>query len=191
GKTTTCAKVAHLLSRQGLKVLLAAADTFRAAAIDQLSRLGEELGMEVVAHRPGADPGAVVHDALVHAESKGYDCVLVDTDGRLQTKRPLMEELGKVRRVVEKLQGRPPDERILVVDATVGQNAISQAELFHQAVGLTGLAITKLDGSAKGGAVIPIWRSLGIPILWVGFGKDLADLEPFRARDFAQALLRR
>jgi len=191
GKTTTCAKVAHLLSRQGLKVLLAAADTFRAAAIDQLSRLGEELGMEVVAHRPGADPGAVVHDALVHAESKGYDCVLVDTAGRLQTKRPLMEELGKVRRVVEKLQGRPPDERILVVDATVGQNAISQAELFHQAVGLTGLAITKLDGSAKGGAVIPIWRSLGIPILWVGFGKDLADLEPFRARDFAQALLRR
>ena len=191
GKTTTCAKVAHLLSRQGLKVLLAAADTFRAAAIDQLSRLGEELGVEVIAHRPGADPGAVVHDALVHAVSKGYDCVLVDTAGRLQTKRPLMEELGKVCRVVEKLAGRPPDERILVIDATVGQNAISQAELFHEAVALTGLVITKLDGSAKGGAVIPIWRTLGIPILWVGLGKGLEDLEPFRAREFAQALLRR
>ncbi|RLE27862.1 signal recognition particle-docking protein FtsY [Candidatus Acetothermia bacterium] len=191
GKTTTCAKVARLLKGQGLRVLLAAADTFRAAAIDQLTQLGDELGVEVIAHRPGADPGAVVHDALAHAGSKGYDCVLVDTAGRLQTKRPLMEELGKVRRVVEKLAGRPPDERILVIDATVGQNAISQAELFHEAVALTGLVITKLDGSAKGGAVIPIWRTLGIPILWVGLGKGLEDLEPFRAREFAQALLRR
>lgn len=191
GKTTTCAKVARLLQGQGLQVLLAAADTFRAAAIDQLTQLGDELGVEVIAHRPGADPGAVVHDALAHAGSKGYDCVLVDTAGRLQTKRPLMEELGKVRRVVEKLAGRPPDERILVIDATVGQNAISQAELFHEAVGLTGLAITKLDGSAKGGAVIPIWRALGIPILWIGLGKGLTDIAPFRAREFAQALLRR
>lgn len=191
GKTTTCAKVGWMLKRQGLRVLFAAADTFRAAAIDQLTQLGDELGVEVIAHRPGADPGAVVHDALAHAGSKGYDCVLVDTAGRLQTKRPLMEELGKVRRVVEKLAGRPPDERILVVDATVGQNAISQAELFHEAVGLTGLAITKLDGSAKGGAVIPIWRALEIPILWIGLGKGLADIAPFRAREFAQALLRR
>lgn len=191
GKTTTCAKVARMLHGQGLGVLLAAADTFRAAAIEQLSQLGDELGVEVIAHRPGADPGAVVHDALAHAQSKGYDCVLVDTAGRLQTKRPLMEELGKVRRVVEKLTGRPPDERILVIDATVGQNAISQAELFHQAVELTGLAITKLDGSAKGGAVIPIWRALEIPILWIGLGKGLSDLAPFRAREFAQALLRR
>lgn len=191
GKTTTCAKVGWMLKRQGLRVLFAAADTFRAAAIDQLTQLGDELGVEVIAHRPGADPGAVVHDALAHAGSKGYDCVLVDTAGRLQTKRPLMEELGKVRRVVEKLAGRPPDERILVVDATVGQNAISQAELFHEAVELTGLAITKLDGSAKGGAVIPIWRALEIPILWVGLGKGLADIAPFRAREFAQALLRR
>lgn len=191
GKTTTCAKVARLLSDRGLRVLLAAADTFRAAAIDQLARLGGELGLEVVAHRPGADPGAVVHDALAHAKGRGYDCVLVDTAGRLQTKRPLMEELGKVRRVVEKLYGRPPDERILVIDATVGQNAISQAQLFHEAVGLTGMVITKLDGSAKGGAVIPIWRALRIPILWVGFGKGLADLEPFRAREFARALVRR
>jgi len=191
GKTTTVAKVAHLLKSQGLRVLLAAADTFRAAAIDQLSELGEEIGVEVVAHRPGADPGAVVHDALEHAKSKGYDLVLIDTAGRLQTKRPLMEELGKIRRVVEKLAGRPPDERVLVLDATVGQNAISQAQLFHEAVGLTGLTVTKLDGTAKGGAVIPIWRALRIPILWVGIGKGLEDLEPFRAQDFARALVRR
>jgi fused signal recognition particle receptor len=191
GKTTTCAKVGRLLGEMGYSVLFAAADTFRAAAIEQLSRLGEELGAEVIAHRPGADPGAVVHDALAHAASKGYDYVLVDTAGRLQTKLPLMEELGKISRVVEKLQGRLPDERILVIDATVGQNAISQATLFNEAVGLTGLVIAKLDGSAKGGAVIPIWRSLEVPILWLGVGKGLADLVPFRAREFARALVRR
>jgi len=191
GKTTTVAKVARLLKGQGRSVLLAAADTFRAAAIEQLAKLGEQVGAEVIAHRAGADPGAVVHDALAHAKSKGYDCVLVDTAGRLQTKRPLMEELGKVRRVVEKVCGRVPDERILVIDATVGQNAISQARLFNEAIGVTGLAIAKLDGTAKGGAVIPIWRALAIPILWVGFGKGLGDLEPFRARDFARALVRR
>lgn len=191
GKTTTCVKVGHWLAQQGHQVLLAAADTFRAAAIDQLVRLGEEAGLEVLSQRPGADPGAVVHDALVHAQSKGYDCVLVDTAGRLQTKRPLMEELGKICRVVEKLQGRPPEERLLVVDATVGQNAVSQAELFHRAVGLTGLVVTKLDGTAKGGAVLPIWQSLKLPILWLGVGRGLSDLVPFRAREFAQALIRR
>jgi len=191
GKTTTVAKVARLLKKEGRSVLLAAADTFRAAAIEQLAKLGEEAGAEVIAHRAGADPGAVVHDALAHAKSKGYDCVLVDTAGRLQTKRPLMEELGKVRRVVEKVCGRAPDERILVIDATVGQNAISQAKLFNEAVGVTGLTVAKLDGTAKGGAVIPIWRALRIPILWVGFGKGLDDLEPFCARTFARALIRR
>ena len=191
GKTTTVVKVARLLKKEGRSVLLAAADTFRAAAIEQLAKLGEEAGAEVIAHRAGADPGAVVHDALAHAKSKGYDCVLVDTAGRLQTKRPLMEELGKVRRVVEKVCGRAPDERILVIDATVGQNAISQAKLFNEAVGVTGLAVAKLDGTAKGGAVIPIWRALRIPILWVGFGKGLDDLEPFCARTFARALIRR
>ena len=191
GKTTTVVKVARLLKKEGRSVLLAAADTFRAAAIEQLAELGEEAGAEVIAHRAGADPGAVVHDALAHAKSKGYDCVLVDTAGRLQTKRPLMEELGKVRRVVEKVCGRAPDERILVIDATVGQNAISQAKLFNEAVGVTGLTVAKLDGTAKGGAVIPIWRALRIPILWVGFGKGLDDLEPFCARTFARALIRR
>ena len=191
GKTTTVAKVARLLKKEGRSVLLAAADTFRAAAIEQLAELGEEAGAEVIAHRAGADPGAVVHDALAHAKSKGYDCVLVDTAGRLQTKRPLMEELGKVRRVVEKVYGRAPDERVLVIDATVGQNAISQAKLFNEAIGVTGLAVAKLDGTAKGGAVIPIWQALRIPILWVGFGKGLDDLEPFCARTFARALVRR
>ncbi|MGC9530326.1 MAG: signal recognition particle-docking protein FtsY [Candidatus Bipolaricaulaceae bacterium] len=191
GKTTTVAKVARLWREEGRKVLLAAADTFRAAAIDQLARLGEQVGVEVVRHRPGADPGAVVHDALEHARSKGYDAVLVDTAGRLQTKRPLMEELGKVRRVVEKLYGRPPDERVLVVDATVGQNAISQAQLFDQAVQLSGLVVTKLDGTAKGGAVIPIWNALNIPIYWIGVGEGQQDLQPFRAQEFARALVRR
>ncbi len=191
GKTTTAAKLAHKFKAQGKSVLLAAADTFRAAAIEQLVELGERVGVEVVAHRPGADPGAVVHDALEHAMKRGYDFLLVDTAGRLQTKVPLMEELKKIRRVVDKLSGRPPDERILVIDATVGQNALSQARLFHGAVGLTGLVITKLDGSAKGGAVLPIWRELGVPILWVGVGEGMDDLVEFRAREFARALVRR
>ncbi len=190
GKTTTVAKVARLLSHDGVRPLLVAADTFRAAAIDQLVTLAHEVRVEVLAHRPGADPGAVVHDALEHARTAGYDAVLIDTAGRLQTKRPLMEELGKVRRVAERLLGRPPDERILVVDATVGQNAISQAALFHEAVGLTGLAIAKLDGTARGGAVVPITRSLSLPILWVGVGEGLDELEPFRTKEFVRALIR-
>lgn len=190
GKTTTVAKVARRLARDGARPLLVAADTFRAAAIDQLVRLGEEVGVEVLAQRPGSDPGAVVHDALEHARTAGYDVVLIDTAGRLQTKRPLMEELGKVRRVAERLLGRPPDERVLVVDATVGQNAISQAALFHKAVGLTGLAVTKLDGTARGGAVIPIARSLALPILWIGVGEGLDDLEAFRTEEFVRALIR-
>lgn len=190
GKTTTVAKVAHRIVRDGAKPLLVAADTFRAAAIDQLVELGNEVGVETVAHRPGADPGAVVHDALEHARTAGYDVALVDTAGRLQTKRPLMEELGKVRRVAERVLGRPPDERLLVVDATVGQNAVSQATLFHEAVELTGLVVTKLDGTARGGAVIPLTRALGLPILWIGIGEGLDELEAFRARDFARALVR-
>ncbi|MCS7216366.1 MAG: signal recognition particle-docking protein FtsY [Candidatus Bipolaricaulota bacterium] len=190
GKTTTVAKVGRWLRAEGRRPLLVAADTFRAAAIEQLKELGEAAGLPVLAHRPGADPGAVVHDALEHAQASGYDAVLVDTAGRLQTKKPLMEELGKIRRVVEKMTGRAPAERILVVDATVGQNAISQAQLFHEAVGLTGLALTKLDGTARGGAVLPVVRALRLPILWVGTGKDLEDLAPFRAAEFVRALLR-
>lgn len=190
GKTTTVAKVGKWLKEEGRKPVLVAADTFRAAAIDQLRELGEAVGAAVVAHKPGADPGAVVHDALAHALASGYDVVLVDTAGRFQTKKPLMEELGKIRRVVEKVLGRPPDERVLVVDATVGQNAISQAQLFHEAVGLTGLVVTKLDGTARGGAVLSVVWALGLPILWVGVGKDLEDLAPFRAEEFVRALLR-
>lgn len=190
GKTTTVAKVGRWLLTQGRRPLLVAADTFRAAAIEQLKELGGIIGVEVIAHKPGADPGAVVHDALAHARSVGYDVVLVDTAGRLQTKKPLMEELGKICRVVEKMTGRLPDERILVVDATVGQNAISQAQLFHEAVGLTGLVVTKLDGTARGGAVLPVVRALGLPIIWLGVGKALDDLTPFRAEEFVRALLR-
>lgn len=190
GKTTTVAKVGRWLLTQGRRPLLVAADTFRAAAIEQLKELGGVIGVEVIAHKPGADPGAVVHDALAHARSVGYDVVLVDTAGRLQTKKPLMEELGKICRVVEKMTGRLPDERILVVDATVGQNAISQAQLFHEAVGLTGLVVTKLDGTARGGAVLPVVRALGLPIIWLGVGKALDDLTPFRAEEFVRALLR-
>lgn len=190
GKTTTVAKVGKWLKAQGKEPLLVAADTFRAAAIDQLRELGEALGLPVIAHKPGADPGAVVHDALAHVQSTGYDVVLVDTAGRLQTKKPLMEELAKVCRVVEKLTHRAPEERLLVVDATFGQNAVSQAQLFHEAVGLTGLVLTKLDGTARGGAILPVVRVLGLPILWVGVGKGMDDLAPFRAAEFARALLR-
>jgi len=189
GKTTTVAKVGKALAAQGTTVVLAAADTFRAAAVEQLTDLAQRTGLSVVSHRAGADPGAVVHDAVEHARIQGYDAVLVDTAGRLQTKRPLMEELGKVRRVVERLQGRPPDERILVVDASVGQNAISQAELFDQAVGLTGLVLTKLDGTAKGGAILPIWRALRVPIFWVGVGEGMDELQYFSAEAYAQALI--
>lgn len=190
GKTTTVVKVGWWLRGEGRRPLLVAADTFRAAAIEQLLELGQAAGLPVVAHKPGADPGAVVHDALEHARASGYDVVLVDTAGRLHTKKPLMEELGKIRRVVEKMTGQPPQERILVVDATVGQNAIPQAQFFHEAVGLTGLVLTKLDGTARGGAVLPVVRTLGLPILWVGVGKDLEDLAPFRAAEFVRALLK-
>lgn len=189
GKTTTVAKVGRALAAEGSTVVVAAADTFRAAAMEQLTALARRTGVELVSHRHGADPGAVVHDAVEHARTQGYDVVLVDTAGRLQTKRPLMEELGKVRRVVERLQGRPPDERILVVDASVGQNAVSQAELFDEAVGLSGFVLTKLDGTAKGGAILPIWQALRIPILWVGVGNELDELERFRAAQYAEALL--
>jgi len=191
GKTTTVAKVGRALADEGQRVLLAAADTFRTAAIEQLTHLAERAGLDLIAQKPGADPGAVAHDAVEHGRTRGYDAILIDTAGRLQTKRPLMEELGKVRRVVERLQGRPPDERLLVVDASAGQNAVSQAHLFDQAVGVTGLAITKLDGTAKGGAILPIWRQLRIPILWVGVGEGLEDIETFRVTAFAQALVGR
>jgi len=189
GKTTSIAKLAHLYRSQGLRVLLAAADTFRAAAIEQLRQWGERVGAEVVAHRPGADPAAVVFDALQAAQARGADLVLVDTAGRLHTKVNLMEELRKVCRVMEKQLPGAPHEVLLVLDATTGQNAVQQARHFTEAVGVTGVFLAKLDGSAKGGVVFAIVQELGLPVLFVGTGEGPEDVAPFQAAQFVDALL--
>jgi len=189
GKTTTIAKLARRLRRQGKeRIIFAAADTFRAAAIEQLQVWAERVGAELIRHRMGADPGAVAYDAVDHALNVGADLVLIDTAGRLQTKYNLMEELKKINRVVEKRLGREIDERLLVLDATVGQNAISQARKFNEAVPLTGLVLTKLDSTAKGGAIIPIVRELGLPIKLIGVGEGAEDLQEFRSEEFVEAL---
>lgn len=189
GKTTTIAKLAQRFRREGKKkIIFAAADTFRAAAIEQLEIWAERVGAELIKHRPGADPGAVAYDAVDHALSRGGQVVLIDTAGRLQTKFNLMEELKKIDRVVQKRLGRELDERMLVLDATTGQNAISQAKKFNQAVPLTGLVLTKLDSTAKGGAVFPIFRELGIPIKLIGVGERPEDLHPFNHEEFVEAL---
>jgi fused signal recognition particle receptor len=188
GKTTSIAKLAYKLKSEGKKVLLAAADTFRAAAIDQLKKQGERVGVEVVAHQPGADPGAVVYDALQAAQSRRVDVLLIDTAGRLHTKYNLMEELKKVRRVAAKLDASAPHEVILVLDATTGQNGLTQARHFAEAVGVTGVLLAKLDGTAKGGIVLAIGDELGLPIQMVGLGEGLEDLAPFAAADFVEAL---
>ncbi|MHB1134636.1 MAG: signal recognition particle-docking protein FtsY [Chloroflexota bacterium] len=190
GKTTTIAKLSALLKGQGHRVLLAAADTFRAAAIDQLRIWGERVGVPVIAHQPNADPGAVVFDALQTAPSRGIDVVVVDTAGRIHTKFNLMEELKKIRRVIAKLDETAPHEVLLVLDATTGQNALSQARHFTQAVNVTGLVVAKLDGTAKGGIVFAIAQELGIPIKFVGTGEQLDDLAEFDAEDFVNALLK-
>jgi fused signal recognition particle receptor len=189
GKTTTIGKLAHMLRSQGRRVIVAAADTFRAAAIDQLRVWAERAGAELVAHQPGADPAAVVYDALQAAKARGAGAVIIDTAGRLQTKVPLMEELKKVRRVIEKADGRAPDETLLVLDATTGQNGLSQARHFAEAVGLTGIVLAKLDGTAKGGIVFAIADRLKIPIKFVGTGEKIEDLAPFDPRAFVTALL--
>jgi len=189
GKTTTIGKLAHMLRSQGRRVIVAAADTFRAAAIDQLRVWAERAGAELVAHQPGADPAAVVYDALQAAKARGAGAVIIDTAGRLQTKVPLMEELKKVRRVIEKADGRSPDETLLVLDATTGQNGLSQARHFAEAVGLTGIVLAKLDGTAKGGIVFAIADRLKIPIKFVGTGEKIEDLAPFDPRAFVTALL--
>jgi len=189
GKTTTIAKLAQRFRGEGKqKIIFAAADTFRAAAIEQLEIWAERVGAELVKHRPGADPGAVAYDAVDHALSSGGEVVLIDTAGRLQTKFNLMEELKKIDRVVQKRLGRELDERLLVLDATTGQNAISQAKRFNEAVPLTGLVLTKLDSTAKGGAVFPIFRELGIPIKLLGVGEAAEDLHPFDRGEFVEAL---
>lgn len=189
GKTTTIAKLAQRFKGEGKsKIIFAAADTFRAAAIEQLEIWAERVGAKLIKHRSGADPGAVAYDAVDHAFSSGGEVVLIDTAGRLQTKFNLMEELKKIDRVIEKRLGRPLDERLLVLDATTGQNAISQAEKFNQAVPITGLVLTKLDSTAKGGAVFPIFRQLRVPIKLIGIGERAEDLHPFDRKEFVEAL---
>lgn len=188
GKTTSIAKLAYRRVRNGSSVLLAAADTFRAAAIDQLKVQGERAGVAVIAHQPGADPGAVAYDAVQAARNRCVDNVIIDTAGRLHTKYNLMEELKKVRRVVNKLDSGAPHEVILVIDATTGQNGLMQARSFTRAVGVNSIILAKLDGTAKGGIVLAICDELKIPIDYVGIGEGLEDLVPFDARQFVEAI---
>lgn len=188
GKTTTIGKLAHLLKQEGKKVLLAAADTFRAAAIDQIEVWGRRAGVEVIRQSEGSDPAAVVYDAARAAVARDYDVVIVDTAGRLHTKVNLMEELKKVYRVLGREIPGAPHEVLLVLDATTGQNAISQAKLFGEATGVTGLVLTKLDGTAKGGIVVAIKRELQIPVKLVGTGEQIGDLSYFNTQEFIQAI---
>ncbi|OGO21338.1 MAG: signal recognition particle-docking protein FtsY [Chloroflexi bacterium RBG_16_50_9] len=188
GKTTSIAKLAGSLKKEGKSVLLAAADTFRAGAIDQLKKQGERVGVDVVAHQPGADPGAVVYDALQAARSRHIDTLIIDTAGRLHTKYNLMEELKKIRRVAAKVDTTAPHKVILVLDANTGQNGLAQAKYFTEAVGVTGIFLAKLDGTAKGGIVLAICDELTVPIQLVGVGEGLEDMVPFNAEDFIEAL---
>ena len=188
GKTTSVAKLAYSAKKEGKQVILAAADTFRAAAIDQLKCLGELVGVEVIAHQPNADPGAVVFDALQAARSRQAHEVIIDTAGRLHTKFNLMEELKKIRRVAAKADSTAPHEVILVLDATTGQNGLTQARYFTQAVGVTGIFLAKLDSTAKGGIVLAICDELNIPIRFIGLGDKLEDMAPFEAEVFVEAL---
>lgn len=189
GKTTTIAKLAYLYRRQGHSVLLAAADTFRAAAIEQLQVWGERAGVPVLAHRAGGDPAAVAHDAVAAALARGIDVVIIDTAGRLHTKHNLMEELRKVRRVIERQIAGAPQQVLLVLDATTGQNGLVQARVFTEAVQVTHLALAKLDGTAKGGIAFAIVRELKLPIAYVGTGERLEDLVAFDAERYVAALL--
>ena len=189
GKTTTIGKLAYQLARHGRSVLLGAADTFRAAAEEQLEIWAERAGADFVGGSRGADPAAVAFDALEAGRARGKDVVVVDTAGRLHTQSNLMDELAKVRRVLETRMEGAPHETLLVVDATTGQNGLQQARLFGEAVGVTGVALTKLDGSAKGGVAVAIAYELGLPLKLVGVGEGLDDLRPFDAADFARALV--
>lgn len=188
GKTTTIGKLANWLKKDGKRVLLAAGDTFRAAAIDQLEVWGERSGAEIIKQREGADPAAVAYDAVQAAKSRNVDVVLVDTAGRLHNKVNLMEELRKVKRVMEREIPGAPHEVLLVLDATTGQNALQQAKLFQEVAGVTGIVLTKLDGTAKGGVVLGIQGETKIPVKWIGIGERMEDLRPFVPEDFAAAL---
>jgi len=191
GKTTTIGKLAAQYRNAGKKALLVAGDTFRAAAIEQLDVWGQRAGVEVVKHRPGADPSAVVFDGMQAAKSRGIDVLLIDTAGRLHTKTHLIEELKKIRRVISREQPGAPHETLLVLDATTGQNGLQQARVFKEATDVTGIVLTKLDGTAKGGVIISIQEELGVPVKYVGVGEEIEDLQPFDAAQFAQALLQK
>jgi len=188
GKTTTIGKMAQKFKAQGKNVLLVAADTFRAAAIEQLEIWGQRVGCEVIKQKSGSDPSAVVFDALKAAKARGIDILLVDTAGRLHTKINLMEELKKVKRVMGRELPGAPHEILLILDATTGQNAIAQAKMFNQELGVTGIALTKLDGTAKGGIIIAISDELKIPLRYIGIGEKMDDLRDFNAQDFVEAL---
>jgi fused signal recognition particle receptor len=189
GKTTTIGKLSATLAEHGHSVVVAAADTFRAAAEEQLEIWAQRAGADFVGSTRGADPAAVAYDAIEAAEARSRDVVVVDTAGRLHTQTNLMEELAKIRRVIERKLDGAPHETLLVVDATTGQNGVQQARLFKEAVGVTGVALTKLDGSAKGGVAIPIAYELGLPVKLIGVGERLDDLRPFDAQDYARALV--
>ena len=188
GKTTTIGKLALKLKAEGRSVMLAAGDTFRAAAIDQLRVWGERTGTPVLSRDPGADAAGLAFDALKEAKAEGVDVLMIDTAGRLQNKAGLMDELGKIVRVLRKLDPEAPHAALLVLDATVGQNAVSQVELFSRAAGVTGLVMTKLDGTARGGILVALAAKFGLPIHFIGVGEGVEDLEPFAARDFARAI---
>ena len=191
GKTTTIGKLAKRLQAEGKSVMLAAGDTFRAAAIEQLKAWGERNQIEVVAQQQGSDSASVIYDALHSAQAKGVDVLIADTAGRLHTQDHLMSELKKVKRVLQKLDPNAPHETMLVLDAGTGQNAISQAQVFNEAIAIDGLALTKLDGTAKGGIVLALAKTLGKPIRFVGVGESIDDLKPFAAEPFVDALLSR
>ena len=190
GKTTTIGKLAHGYRQAGRRVLVAAADTYRAAAVEQLEEWADRAGADCVRSQQGADPAAVAWDAVEAAMARGSDVLLVDTAGRLHTRQGLMDELAKIRRVLGKRMEGAPHETVLVLDATTGQNAIVQAEAFHQAVELSGLILTKLDGTTRGGVIVPLARRLEIPVEMIGVGEQLEDLRPFRAEEFAAALVK-
>jgi len=189
GKTTSIAKLAARLQRDGKSVILAAGDTFRAAAIEQLRLWGDQLGLSVVAQRAGADPGAVAFDAVAAAESRGIEAVIVDTAGRLQNKTQLMAELTKIRRVIERRLPGQPRHVLLVLDATTGQNGLLQAEAFSREAGVTGIVLTKLDGTAKGGVAVAVADRLGVPVVFAGIGEEIDDLAPFDPAAYVEWLL--
>jgi fused signal recognition particle receptor len=191
GKTTTIGKLAAQYKADGKKVLLVAGDTFRAAAVEQLEAWGRRAGAELIKHRAGSDPSAVVYDGMQAAKSRGIDVLLIDTAGRLHTKVHLLEELKKIRRVIAREQPGAPHETLLVLDATTGQNGLQQAKIFKEATEIDGIVLTKLDGTAKGGVIISIQEELGVSVRYIGVGEDVEDLQPFEAERFVEALFER